>query len=191
MRVFWILAIILLAYALAGCGPSQPDGDLPPPTPLDPPSEEATSTSSSDFSNQGDIAEMSPTTSANPSLQNLIEKAKEDLAQRLNVSLTQTQINLIEAKAVVWPDSSLGCPQPGMRYKQVPEDGALIVLQANGITYQYHSGGSRGPFLCQKGSKEPSPPAPIDLLNLTPSSPGSSDPDAPTPDNSIPPGEGQ
>lgn len=186
MRVFWILAITLLAFALAGCGPSQPEGDLPP-TPLDPPSEEAISTPSSEFSNQGDIAEMTPTTSVNASLQNLIEKAQEDLAQRLTISLTQ--ISLLEAKAVVWPDSSLGCPQPGMRYKQVPEDGALIVLQANGITYEYHSGGSRGPFLCQKVSKKPSPPAPIDLLNLTPSSPGSSDPDAATPDNSVPPGE--
>ena len=191
MRIFWISALILLTIALAGCSPSQPDGDLAPSDPLAPPAEETSSPPFPDSPTQGDTTEMAPTISASASMQNLIEKAKEDLAQRLNVSLTQTQINLIEAKAVVWPDSSLGCPQPGMRYKQVPEDGALIVLQANGITYQYHSGGSRGPFLCQKGSKEPTPPAPIDLLNLTPSSPGSSDPDAPTPDNSIPPGEGQ
>jgi hypothetical protein len=99
-----------------------------------------------------------------------------------------TQISLIEAKAVTWSDASLGCPQPGMRYKQVPEDGALIVLQANGIIYEYHSGGNRGLFLCQKASKEPAPPQ-IDLLDLLTPSPGSSDPDAPTPDNSIPPGE--
>jgi len=183
MRVFWIL--LILALALAGCGPSRPDGDLVPSDPLAPPSEEAPSTPL----NQGEPAEMTPTTPADPGLQNLIEKAKEDLAQRLNVLLTQ--INLIEARAVVWPDASIGCPQPGMQYKQVPEDGALIVLQANGITYEYHNGGRRGLFLCQKTSKEPSPPPQIDLLNLTPSSPGSSKPDAPTPDNNIPPGEGQ
>ncbi|HET9915188.1 MAG TPA: hypothetical protein VFQ13_25075 [Anaerolineales bacterium] len=186
MRAFWILLIILLAFALAGCGTSQPEGDFAPSDPLPPPSEEVLSTPLSDLPNQGETAEMTPTISTDASLQNLIKKAKEDLAQRLNLVLTQ--IDVLEAKAVVWPDASLGCPQPGMRYKQVPEDGALIVLKANGITYEYHSGGHRELFLCQKTSKEPTLP-PIDLLNLTPSSPDSSGPDAPTPDNSIPPGE--
>jgi hypothetical protein len=187
MRAFWILLIGLLAITLAGCGTSQPDGDFAPSDPLSPPSEEVPSTPLSDLPNQGGTTEMTPTISADASLQNLIERAQEDLAQRLNIVLTQ--IDVIEAKAVVWPDASLGCPQPGMRYKQVPEDGALIVLQANGMTYEYHSGGQRGLFLCQKTSKGPSPLPPIDLLSLTPTGPGSSGPDAPTPDNSIPPGE--
>ena len=80
-------------------------------------------------------------------MQSLIEKAKEDLAQHLTVATTE--INLVEAREVVWPDASLGCPQPGMKYKQVPEDGALIVLQAQGTVYEYHNGGSRGLFLCE------------------------------------------
>ena len=189
MRAFWISLIVLLAFALAGCGLSQPDGDLAPSDPLVPPSDEVPSTPLSDLPNQGYTAEMTPTIPADTGLQNLTEKAKEDLAQRLNISIAQ--ISVIEAKAVVWPDASIGCPQPGMRYKQVPEDGALIVLQVNGITYEYHSGGRRGLFLCQKASKKPSPPPQIDLLNLTPSGSGSTDPDAPTPDNSIPPGENQ
>ncbi len=171
MRTRWISLVILLVFTF-GCAPSpanEQDVDREPSTPLAPPSE-------------GDTLVMTPTTPVDAGLQNLIEKAKEDLAQRLNAALTQ--VLLIEAKAVVWPDASLGCPQPGMRYKQVPEDGALIVLQVNGINYEYHSGGNRGPFLCQKTSKEPSPPPPINLLNLTPPGPG-----APTPDNGIPPGE--
>ena len=72
-------------------------------------------------------------------LESLIEKAKEDLGQRLSIDVSQ--INLLEAEEVTWPDASLGCPQPGMRYKQVPEDGALIVLEAQGTTYEYHNGG--------------------------------------------------
>ncbi len=191
MRIRWISLIILLVFAF-GCAPSQagrPDNELKTSEPLATAAHETLLPTVSDSASQGDTTEMTPVTPADPNLQNLIGKAKEDLAQRLNVLLTQ--INLIEAKAVVWPDASLGCPQPGMRYKQVPEDGALIVLQVNGITYEYHNGDRRGLFLCQKAHKEASPPPPIDLLNLTPSGPGSSTPDSATPDNSIPPGEGQ
>lgn len=185
MRTAWISLSILLLFAF-GCAPSQAGGSEEP---LVPPTEATLLPALTDSPSQGDTTEMAPTTPADTSLQNLIERAKEDLSQRLNTVLTQ--IELIEAKAVVWPDASLGCPQPGMLYKQVPEDGALIVLRVNGITYEYHNGGKRGLFLCQKAQKDPSPPPKIDFLNLTPSTPGSSDPDSPTPDNSIPPGEGQ
>jgi hypothetical protein len=188
MRVFWISSIALLAFALAGCAPAQPNADVTSSDTLVPASEEASSTALPDSTNQGDTAKMTPTTAVDPSLQNLIEQAKQDLAKR-STALLITQINVIEAKTLVWPDSSLGCPQPGMRYKQVPEDGALIVLEADGITYEYHSGGRRGVFLCQKASTKASPPPQIDLLSLTPSSPGTPDPDSPSPDNSIPPGE--
>jgi hypothetical protein len=77
----------------------------------------------------------------------LVIQAKEDLTERLSIPVDQ--IEVLEATSVVWPDASLGCPQPDMRYKQVQVDGALIRLQANGQVYEYHSGGSRGLFLCQ------------------------------------------
>lgn len=117
-------------------------------------------------------------------MESLIEMAKKDLAQRLSISVGE--INLVEAKPVVWPDSSMGCPQSGMAYLQIPEDGALIVLKFDGISYEYHNGGSRGLFLCEKDSKEPAPTPKLDIFNLTPSK---SDPPPTTPDNSIPPGE--
>ncbi len=134
---------------------------------------------------QGDTTQMTPSlsTPAASGLEILIEKAKKHLAQRLSISTTQ--ISLVDAKAVVWPDSSMGCPQPGMAYLQVPEDGALIIVEAEGNLYEYHNGGKRGLFLCDKVSKEPTPLPPIDIFNLTPSKS-----DTPsTPDNSIPPGE--
>jgi hypothetical protein len=109
----------------------------------------------------------------------LVLQAKEDLADRLGVPMSE--IELLSFEEVVWPDSSIGCPQPGMRYKQVPYDGALIRLSADGQVYDYHSGGSRGPFLCEKAYKEPEKPTPIDITKLT----------TPAPDNSIPPGEDQ
>jgi len=113
-------------------------------------------------------------------LHDLIEKAKTDLAGRLAISVNE--FILVEAKRVVWPDSSMGCPQPGMAYLKILEDGALIVLLYEGNSYEYHNGGSRGLFLCETTFKDPR----LDLFNLTPSK---SDPPPTTPDNSIPPGE--
>jgi len=79
-------------------------------------------------------------------MENLVIQAKEDLADRLPVPIDQ--IKVLEARSVVWPNASLGYPQPGMKYKQVQVDGVLIRLQANGQVYEYHSGGNRGLFLC-------------------------------------------
>ena len=121
---------------------------------------------------------------ADAGLQNLIEKAKADLAQRLKISVNE--ITLVEATSVVWPDASLGCPQPGMAYIQVPEDGLLIKLQVGDQAYSYHSGGFRDPFLCETVYKDPNPPPKIDFFNLTRPAPSSG-----TPDNSIPPGGDQ
>ena len=76
------------------------------------------------------------------------DAARKDLAQRLKVSLDAIEIE--EAKTVVWPDGSLGCPKPGLVYPQVLVDGALVRLRHGGRTYDYHSGGSRPPFLCER-----------------------------------------
>ena len=129
---------------------------------------------------------MSPTLEIplDASIQRLVDIATADLAGRL--SIPPSAITLVDATPVVWSDSSLGCPQPGMAYIQVPQDGLLIRLHANGQIYPYHSGGDRDPFLCEIVQKDPNKPPQIDLLTLTPSSPDT----PPTPDNGIPPGEG-
>ena len=78
----------------------------------------------------------------------LIEQAIADLARR--ESVPQSAIELVSFEAVTWPDTSMGCPHPGMRYHQVPQDGARIVLQVKGEQRVYHSGGKRAPFLCTR-----------------------------------------
>ncbi len=88
---------------------------------------------------------------SDPALQGLVMQAKEDLAGRLSIGVDQ--IDLIEAEAVVWPDSSLGCPRPGMMYTQVQHDGLLIRLRVGKRIYDYHSGGNRPPFLCDQATK--------------------------------------
>ena len=51
----------------------------------------------------------------------LVAQAAADLARR--EASAAADIELVSFEAVVWPDASLGCPHPGMRYRQVPEDG--------------------------------------------------------------------
>ena len=114
----------------------------------------------------------------------LVIQAKEDLAGRLGIS--PNQIALLRYEEVVWPDASLGCPQPGMRYKQVPEDGALIVLEAQGTAYEYHNGGSRGVFLCEKAVSIPEKTPQIDITHLTPPILDKNDPPPSTPDQGSP-----
>jgi hypothetical protein len=102
-----------------------------------------------------------------PGLEDWIRLAQADLAQRLSIPVEQ--IEVLEAKSVVWPDASLGCPLPDMRYKQVPQDGSLIRLAVEGRVYEYHSGGGRDPFLCEPAPQSSKDPVP--KLDLTP--PGS------------------
>ena len=84
-------------------------------------------------------APMSPSlpTPADAGLQNLIERIKEDLATRLAISVEA--IEIAEAVAVEWSDSSLDCPQPGMSYLPVITPGYRILLRANDQAYEYHS----------------------------------------------------
>jgi hypothetical protein len=103
---------------------------------------------------QGDATQMVEPlpTSSNPGLQVLIERAKEDLAQRL--SLPVTQITLVDAVEVEWSDSSLDCPQPGMEYLQVVTPGYRIQLEYAGIVYEYHSSRDTYVVYCE----DPVPP---------------------------------
>jgi len=81
----------------------------------------------------------------------IVMQAKKDLAHRLSVKVDQ--INLLEVREVSWPDSSLGCPQPGKVYNQVSQDGLLIRLEAGGRMYFYHNAGTLNPFLCEETSQ--------------------------------------
>jgi hypothetical protein len=62
--------------------------------------------------------------------------------------VTLGDIVVISAESVVWPDGSLGCPIPDMRYTQVQVEGTKIMLSVDGGVYNYHSGANRGPSLC-------------------------------------------
>ena len=96
-----------------------------------------------------------------PGLQPFIDQAVEDLATRLAVDAST--VTTRAAVLVVWPDASLGCPQPDMAYAQVVTDGSIIELGYDGNVYRYHTGGTRGPFICEQPiTKAP----PTELLTL-------------------------
>jgi hypothetical protein len=86
----------------------------------------------------------------NPFLRQVTDQAMHDLAGRL--ALPPERIEFLELKSMLWPDGGLGCPRPGMVYPQVQQDGYLIRLRAGKREFEYHGGGRRGPFLCEKSS---------------------------------------
>lgn len=78
-----------------------------------------------------------------------IELAKQTLAKQ--GELPAQNIELESAKAVQWPDSSLGCPQPGMMYAQIITPGYRVTLMEspNGKRHFVHIGAGRA-IVCNK-----------------------------------------
>jgi hypothetical protein len=72
-----------------------------------------------------------------PTAQALVEQARQDLANELEVDAGA--VTLVQVQQVDWPDSSLGCPQPGGTYLQVITPGYRIELDAQGRRYMYHT----------------------------------------------------
>jgi hypothetical protein len=69
----------------------------------------------------------------------LINLAKLDLTLRIGVDFEK--IETISVEKVDFSDASLGVPQPGVEYAQVVTPGYIILLSAEGETYQYHASG--------------------------------------------------
>ena len=72
--------------------------------------------------------------------------AIDDLSKRTGIP--KSDIKVVSVEAVQWPDASIGCPQPDRMYAQVVTPGYLIILEAGGQMYEYHSAGA-GVGLCQ------------------------------------------
>lgn len=95
---------------------------------------------------------MTPTQTAD--IQKLIDLATNDLAVKL--ATDPSEIMLMEATAVTWPNSSLGCPQDGMVYAEVLTPGYLIVLKFGEELFEYHTSHDNTIVTCPN----PSPPVP-------------------------------
>ena len=159
-KFFSIIFLLPVLIWLTGCGvqsapPSGASVVQPQAVEVKPAqvSGEGTSTPAATPQGEAEIKEETmPAGPASPGpaevgLQQLVNQAKEDLAQRLNIDMGEIQV--LEVKEVIWPDASLGCPQPGVAYSQAPQDGLLIRLGVEGRMYFYHSGETEEPFLCE------------------------------------------
>jgi len=78
-----------------------------------------------------------------------IRVATQAASKQLNLPLEQFSVQ--QAHAVDWPDSSLGCPQPGMMYLQVITPGFKVMLKAGAEIYPVHVAGTRA-VVCVQGA---------------------------------------
>jgi hypothetical protein len=163
MRMRWISLFSLLSIALAGCGTSQVNIGVTPTLTVSVPKEtESLFTPSPAAPKEWNDMPKDPPLPipANPGQQALIERAKTDLAQRL--SIQASQIKAVETKEVFWLDGSLGCPQPGITFAQIPTPGYLIMLVYGGNEFEYHASVHGDTLYCEN----PTPPisgTPADL----------------------------
>jgi hypothetical protein len=142
MKIRLILGLFLAAFVAEGCQSSQSIAPKP--------EERPPITPEKGLPTQGVSSYMTPSA---PWLESLVEQAQKDMSGRL--SIAGTDIRVVSAEEVVWPDSSLGCPQAGMAYAQILTPGYLVVLEYAGNQYEYHAGKGQEVFYC------PNPTAPV------------------------------
>ncbi len=154
-RIGCLLCLLAACNPLQAVTPTLPAETPPPPTVTQAAADTPAPPVASPTAQQPEMEATQMTSPTPPAsstgLESLVEQAKRDLAQRLSIEITE--ISLIETREVVWPDASLGCPQPGMVYTQVPVNGFLIRLGVGKEMYFYHSGGSEAAFLCTDTSQ--------------------------------------
>jgi hypothetical protein len=83
----------------------------------------------------------------------IIDLAKRDLAQRLNIEISA--ITLGSDKEIVWPDATLGCPKPGMDFTPINIPGHILTLQAEGKRFIYHTDDENRVILCPAEGERP------------------------------------
>ncbi|MDX2416298.1 MAG: hypothetical protein QNK19_02435 [Xanthomonadales bacterium] len=74
------------------------------------------------------------------------ELAVETLSQKIGAE--RNDIVLIRLSRFNWPNSALGCPQPGMMYTDAIVPGYLALLKHGEKSYRVHMGNGRG-LICE------------------------------------------
>ena len=132
MRTATILVLLIVVTAACGAG-----------------TEPTATTVATTTTSEGETTTMSPTQGEGLPI---VEPAVTDLARRLGVEATE--IEVVTAERVTWPDGSLGCPEPGMSYTQALVEGSKVALGHGGRVYLYHAGTDDEPFLCPSEDKD-------------------------------------
>jgi len=141
--------VIALAMVLVACGQSTPGKDVNPtesPLPTAP------------VSPVSPISPLpSPQLESNAETRDLAE-LQARVAEQLGMSATT--LTLISAEEVVWPDTSLGCPQPDMMYAQVLTPGWRMVFRdTDGKEHLVNTTENRTDFVvCELSAESLAPP---------------------------------
>jgi len=147
---FWLALFSMSAAFLAACVPGAPTAspftaatspiivEVHPTLIITPIPSMSTKTSPADLSN------------LDPDATRLVEKSREHLVKKFGIS--SDQITVFSVQAVTWPDASLGCAQAGMSYAQAETPGYMILLEAAGKTYNYHTDARESVVLCDTQS---------------------------------------
>ena len=139
------LLVLAMTVASAGCAGSltlQPDAT----TGGDKHSPEASATVETP-----DRSELRPVQTLPPGLERVetpeikpvVGEVPEDLMAEIIADLVERsgaareEIHVIRAEAVVWNDGALGCPQKGQFYIQMLINGYWVVLEVEGVEYDY------------------------------------------------------
>ena len=77
-----------------------------------------------------------------------VARAVETLARELGRD--SMEIAVAEVTPVEWPDSALGCRQPGMLYLQVVTPGYRVRLICDGQEHVVHTDGGRRAVRCRE-----------------------------------------
>jgi len=151
------LGALVLAWGLAACGsgiplPAQPrtvDEEKATPTvSVAAPKGTVAMTPTSQATKASPPANLPQPAPAGQGAERVVQLARQDLAEKLKLPIES--IREVSVEAVEWPDTSLGCPQPGMMYAQVITPGFRVVLAAKDQTVEYHTDLGRRVVSCAK-----------------------------------------
>jgi hypothetical protein len=87
----------------------------------------------------------------------LLDSIVKDLSERIGAP--RERIAVVHDQQIVWNDGSLGCAMPGEFYTQALVDGYWVMLELDGIKYDYRAAATGYFFLCERGIPPASPPA--------------------------------
>lgn len=84
-----------------------------------------------------------------PEAERTLAAVRADAARRAGQD--PSRVRLVGLEAVDWPDTSLGCPEPGKVYAQVVTPGYKIVVRVGETEYEYHTDRAGNFVLCVRG----------------------------------------
>ena len=99
---------------------------------------------------EGDVTELSGADKS------IAELAVETLAEHLNIPIASIEVDTV--RAVDWPNSAVGCPEPDRAYLDVITPGHKVTLRVDGVLHFVHEAKGRAMVCESKKSVSPVTP---------------------------------